>query len=63
MDDIVEENDLMKRCSICGRMSLKTNFHKKLSSKDGLNPNCKVCRKKYHNENLVKIKKLFFRKS
>ena len=57
MDDIIEENDLMKRCSICGNVSLKCSFLKKLKSKDGLNPNCKVYRKKYYKKNLGKIKK------
>ena len=59
LDDIIDENDLMKRCFSCGNISLKSIFHKTLSSKDGLNPNCNVCRKKYYDENLVKIKKYY----
>ena len=38
MDDI-------KRCSKCGIISLKSNFHKKPRSTDGLTPHCKLCRK------------------
>ena len=44
----------LKRCSKCGYLSLKGNFHKKSRSKDGLTPRCKPCRnffrKKYYNE-------------
>ena len=47
MDNTKEENDLIKRCSRCGNISLKSNFHKKLSSRNGLNTNCNVCRKLY----------------
>ena len=51
--------DLVKKCSKCGIVKLKSNFHKNKKSSDGLNPNCKVCRKNYYNENLVKIKKYY----
>ena len=27
MDDIIEENDLMKRCSDCGSLKMKTDFY------------------------------------
>ena len=43
--------DLIKRCSKCGNISLKSNFHKKLSSKDGLQFQCKNCRQQFYNEN------------
>ena len=33
------------------------NFNKDKNRKDGFNSICKLCRKKYYNENLVKIKK------
>ena len=46
--------DLIKKCCKCGIISLKSNFHKNKKMKDGLNPNCKVCRKKYYNENFSK---------
>ena len=46
--------DDIKRCSKCGIISLESNFHRKLRSKDGLTPHCKPCRKiyrkKYRNE-------------
>ena len=35
--------DLVKKCSKCGIISLKSNFHKKSRSKDGLNRHCKNC--------------------
>ena len=40
MDNIIEESDLMKRCCSCVNISLKSNFHEKLGSKEGLNSNC-----------------------
>ena len=57
MDNTIEENDMMKRCSSYDNTSIKSNFHKKLSSKDGLNPDYKVCRRTNYIKNLVKIKK------
>ena len=47
----------IKRCSKCGILSLKKNFHKNAKTSDGFYPQCKLCRKNYYNENLVKIKK------
>ena len=38
-------NDLMNRCSICGIISLKSNFHKNENMSDGFNPQCKFCTK------------------
>ena len=43
--------DLIKKCTKCGNISLKSSFHKMLSSKDGLNPQCKNCRRQFYNEN------------
>ena len=40
----------MKRCSKCKTISLKCNFNKDVSTRDGLNPICKVCRLRYYNE-------------
>ena len=37
--------------------SPKSNFHKNIKTSDGFHPHCKLCRRKYYNENLVKIKK------
>ena len=53
MDDI----DLMKRCSRCEIIQVIENFNKDINRNDGLNSICRLCRKKYYNENLVKIKK------
>ena len=33
----------MKKCSNCGNLLIKSNFHKKLSSKDGIFSQCKSC--------------------
>ena len=35
--------DLVKKCSKCGVLKLKSNFHKKLKSSDGLFSQCKSC--------------------
>ena len=45
--------DLVKKCSKCGIVKLKSDFHKNRKSGDGLNLNCKVCRKNYYNANLA----------
>ena len=42
--------DELKKCSKCKTISLKSNFNKDVSSRDGLNPICKVCRLRYYNE-------------
>ena len=46
----------LKRCSSCGNISLKSNFHKYRKRKDGLRPQCIDCRKKFYLKNLDKIK-------
>ena len=47
--------DLIKKCSKCGIISLKSNFHKRTKSSDRLQPHCKNCilqkQKQYDNEN------------
>ena len=44
MDDIIEENDLMKRCSDCGILKMKTDFYfRKLIQK--LRKECVQCTK------------------
>ena len=43
--------DLVKKCSKCANLSLKNNFHRDKTKRDGLRPNCKVCRKQYYDEN------------
>ena len=50
-------NDDIKRCSKCEIIQVIDNFNKDKNRKDGLNSICRLCRKKYYNENLVKIKK------
>ena len=47
--------DLVKKCSKCGIISLKSNFHKNNTRNDGLYNQCKVCRKDYYNENLDRL--------
>ena len=37
--------DLFKKCSKCGIISLKINFHKVRKKNDGLFQHCKPCRK------------------
>lgn len=36
---------MLKRCSICGKDKILTDFHKYSKSKDGLRSECKLCRK------------------
>ena len=47
----------IKRCSKCKLIQGIENFNKDKNRKDGLNSICRLCRKKYYNENFVKIKK------
>ena len=34
---------MIKKCSKCGIISLKPNFYKDRTKKDGYRPNCKIC--------------------
>ena len=47
--------DLIKKCSKCGNISLKSDFHKNKNRRDGLQPQCKNCilkkQKQYDIEN------------
>ena len=47
--------ELVKKCSKCGIVKLKSNFHKRSKSSDGLQPQCKNCilqkQKQYDIEN------------
>ena len=51
--------DLIKKCSECGIVKLKSNFHKRLKSSDGLRSNCKFCviqrQRIYDSENRERI--------
>ena len=40
--------DLVKKCSKCGIISLKSNFHKNKKLKDGLTSHCNVYKNEYH---------------
>ena len=52
----LHDYELIKKCSKCGIISLKSNFHKNNTRNDGLCNQCKVCRKDYYNENRDEIK-------
>ena len=59
MSSCIEElydYDLIKKCSKCGIISLKSNFHKDNKRNDGLFNRCKVCRKDYYLQNRNRIK-------
>ena len=45
----------MKRCTKCNEEKDLTEFAKHPKAKDGLNPSCKVCKKKYYNQNKERI--------
>ena len=43
--------DLVKKCSKCKNILLKSNFHKNKNVSDGFNPQCKFCTEKYYVDN------------
>ena len=43
--------DLVKKCSKCAIISLKSIFHKNINMNDGFQPYCKSCKKKCYLEN------------
>ena len=51
--------ELFKKCSKCGFVKLKSNFHKKIESSDGLFSQCTYCliqkQRKYDSENRERI--------
>ena len=49
------EHDLIKRCSECKSICLKSGFSKHETRSDGLYPHCKSCRKQNYDENRIKI--------
>ena len=51
----IVENAMMKLCSKCGNISLKSNFHKNKNRKDGLQSRCKFCVNEYYLKNNDKI--------
>ena len=48
-------NDLMKRCSRCRIISLKSNFQKNKTKIVGLTQHCKLCRENYRKKNIMNI--------
>ena len=49
----------LKKCSKCGIISSKSNFHKNKLTKSGVRSDCITCRRKYYNENQEKSKKYY----
>ena len=47
--------ELVKKCSKCGIISLKSNFQKNTNRKSRVNSMCKVCMKDYYLKNSDKI--------
>ena len=57
---------LVKKCSKCGIISLKSTFHKRSTSCDGYNPQCKFWTKKYYIDNqdrLLNKQKLYYKQN
>ena len=50
-------NETFKKCCRCEITQVIEKLNKDKNRKDGLNSICKLCRKKYYNENLFKIRK------
>ena len=55
--------ELVKKCSKCKTIYLKSNFHKNKNMKDGLQPHCISCvkriQKQYYNENPDRRRKYY----
>ena len=47
--------DLIKKCSKCGNISLKSNFYKDITKNDGYRPSCKICTNQYYYDNRNRI--------
>ena len=51
----IKESNKMKKCKKCGIDKNESDFYKNIETKDGLEPQCKECRKKhskkYYEEN------------
>ena len=56
--DLYDYN-LIKKCSKCGIISLKSNFHKSKLTKNGVRSECITCRRKFYIENQEKSKKYY----
>ena len=46
---------MVKKCYSCGIVKLKSDFHKRTLSDDGLYNQCKVCWKEYFMNNSIKV--------
>ena len=53
------EYDLVKKCCRCKDILLKSNFHKKTSSKDGLDPRYNPCLEKYYLDDRDRVKQYY----
>ena len=49
------EYELVKKCSKCGIKSLKSNFHKNKTKRDGYRSECRLCSKEYYYNNRDRI--------
>ena len=47
--------DLVKKCSKCGIVSLKNNFYKDRTTRDGYIPSCQICTNQYYYDNRNRI--------
>ena len=47
--------ELVKKCSKCGIISLKSNFYKDITKNDGYRPSCKICTNQYYYDNRNRI--------
>ena len=47
--------DLVKKCSKCGIISLKSNFYKDRTRNDGYKPSCQICTNQYYYDNRNRI--------
>ena len=56
---VLYDYELVKKCSKCGLISKKISFHLKNCSKDGLDPQCLPCMKKYHLEKQDRVKQYY----
>ena len=54
---MIEDEEPLKKCSNCGELKPFSEFSKDKCSKDGLQSNCKKCRKEYYENNKEKILK------
>jgi len=53
---LIEDEEPMKKCSNCGELKPFSEFHKYKCSKDGLQSQCKMCKKEYYENNKEKMK-------